>query len=297
MSRFQLLSDAQWSLIEDLLPVRTGKKGRPFRDARQVVEGIIYRYRCGIAWRDMPEAFGPWQTVWTWHRRLSAEGIWDVVLSRLLSAAEDAGSSTGPWRWIPRSRVRISTPRTSPATQGAGSNYNNPRVEPPDHGIGRSRGGFDQQDPPPRRRSRTTAGAVSPGQANDSPVFEHLLAHLKVARTSGGAPRTRPDRVRADKAYSSRAIRTELRRRGITAVIPEPSIKSLTANDAAPAGVGRRPSTQQITRAATSLNADSTPPNNGVAWPPATDKLATVYRGAAVLRAITLWLPHLSDTP
>ena len=41
MSRFQLLSDAQWSLIEDLLPVRTGKKGRPFRDARHMVEGII----------------------------------------------------------------------------------------------------------------------------------------------------------------------------------------------------------------------------------------------------------------
>jgi transposase len=49
MSRFQLLSDAQWSLIADLLPARTGKQGRPFRDARQAVEGIIYRYRCGIA--------------------------------------------------------------------------------------------------------------------------------------------------------------------------------------------------------------------------------------------------------
>jgi transposase len=46
-------------LIADLLPVRTGKKGRPFRDARQMVEGIIYRYRCGIAWRDVPAAFGP----------------------------------------------------------------------------------------------------------------------------------------------------------------------------------------------------------------------------------------------
>ena len=74
MSRFQLLSDSQWELIAELLPVRTGKKGRPFRDARQVVEGIIYRYRCGIAWRDVPEVFGPWQTIWTWHRRMSAEG-------------------------------------------------------------------------------------------------------------------------------------------------------------------------------------------------------------------------------
>ncbi|WP_372585506.1 IS5 family transposase [Mycobacterium avium] len=91
MSRFQLLSDSQWSLIENLLPVRTGKKGRPFRDARQVVEGIIYRYRCGIAWRDVPEVFGPWQTVWTWHRRMSEDGTWDAVLARLLSAAEQTG--------------------------------------------------------------------------------------------------------------------------------------------------------------------------------------------------------------
>jgi transposase len=48
MSRFELLSDAQWSLIEDLLPVRTGKQGRPFRDARQVVEGIIYGIGVGL---------------------------------------------------------------------------------------------------------------------------------------------------------------------------------------------------------------------------------------------------------
>jgi len=90
MSRFQLLSDAQWELIAGLLPVRTGKKGRPFRDARQMVEGIIYRYRCGIAWRDVPEVFGPWQTIWGWHRRMSADGTWDAVLARLLSAAEAA---------------------------------------------------------------------------------------------------------------------------------------------------------------------------------------------------------------
>lgn len=91
VSRFQLLSDAQWSLIEDLLPVRTGKRGRPFQDARSMVEGIIYRYRCGIAWRDVPEVFGPWQSIWTWHRRMSADGTWDVVLARLLAAADEAG--------------------------------------------------------------------------------------------------------------------------------------------------------------------------------------------------------------
>jgi transposase len=43
VSRFQLLPDAQWALIEDLLPVRTGRRGRPFSDARAMVEGIIYQ--------------------------------------------------------------------------------------------------------------------------------------------------------------------------------------------------------------------------------------------------------------
>lgn len=65
MTRFQVLSDAQWSLLEEMLPRPTGRRGRPFADARLMVKGIVYRYRCGIAWRDLPEVFGPWQTVWT----------------------------------------------------------------------------------------------------------------------------------------------------------------------------------------------------------------------------------------
>lgn len=53
---------------------------------------------------------------------------------------------------------------------------------------------------------------VGPGQAHDGPVLEHLLAHLKVNRRRGGRPRTRPDGVRGDKAYSSGATRARLRR-------------------------------------------------------------------------------------
>ena len=60
MSRFQMLSDTQWELIAPMLPTRTGRAGRPFADARTMVEAIIYRYRCGIAWRDLPEVYGPW---------------------------------------------------------------------------------------------------------------------------------------------------------------------------------------------------------------------------------------------
>ncbi|WP_218014416.1 IS5 family transposase [Mycolicibacterium palauense] len=96
--------------------------------------------------------------------------------------------------------------------------------EPPDHGIGRSRGGLTSKihhlvD----GHGRPLVVLVGAGQAGDGPVLEHLLVHLRVERCGPGRPRTRPDRLRGDKAYSSRATRQRLRRRGITAVIPEPS--------------------------------------------------------------------------
>lgn len=56
-----------------------------------MVEGIVYRYRTGIAWRDLPEVFGPWQTVWTWHHRMASDGTWDKVLGKLTAAADAAG--------------------------------------------------------------------------------------------------------------------------------------------------------------------------------------------------------------
>ncbi len=91
MDRTSLLDDAQWGLIEPLLPPQRSGKGRPMREHRQVVEGVIYRYRCGIAWRDLPSSFGPWQTVWKRHRRFSGDGTWDKVLAALLTQADAAG--------------------------------------------------------------------------------------------------------------------------------------------------------------------------------------------------------------
>ena len=91
MSRSALLSDAQWSRIEPLMPSSNGQRGRPFRDHRQVVEAIVYRFRTGVAWRDLPEAFGPWQTVWKRHQRFSTDGTWDKIHARLLAEADAVG--------------------------------------------------------------------------------------------------------------------------------------------------------------------------------------------------------------
>ncbi|TWH05006.1 transposase [Nocardioides sp. J9] len=91
MSRVAVLSDAQWERIEPLMPSSDGQRGRPFRDHRQVIEGIIYRLRTGISWRDLPECFGPHQTVSKRHRRFSRDGTWDRIHAHLIAEADAAG--------------------------------------------------------------------------------------------------------------------------------------------------------------------------------------------------------------
>jgi transposase len=90
MLRRAVLSDAQWEQIAPLLPCSEGRRGRPFRDHRQVIEAIVYRYRTGVAWRDLPVEFGPWQTAWKRHRRFSTDGTWDKILTAILAEADAA---------------------------------------------------------------------------------------------------------------------------------------------------------------------------------------------------------------
>lgn len=86
-----MLSDAGWARIEPLLPSSDGQRGRPFRDHRQVIEGIVFRLRAGVPWRDLPAEFGPWQTAWKRHKRFSTDGTWDQILTQLHAEADAAG--------------------------------------------------------------------------------------------------------------------------------------------------------------------------------------------------------------
>ena len=85
------LTDAQWAVIEPLMPSTKGKRSRPFRDHRPLVDGIIYRFRTGCPWRDVPERYGPWRAVWRRHSQLSGRGHWDQILTALLAQADAVG--------------------------------------------------------------------------------------------------------------------------------------------------------------------------------------------------------------
>lgn len=121
-------------------------------------------------------------------------------------------------------------------------------------------------------------------------MLKPLLAQLAVDRIGPGRPRTRPSAVIADKAYSSRAIRTELRSRGIRAVIPQPSDQIAHRKRRGSAG-GRPPAFDAV--AYKGRNVIERSFNDHKQWRGIAtryDKLATTYRGAVVLRAITIWL-------
>lgn len=84
------LSDAEWERLRPFLPVSNGRCGR-WRDHRQVIDGIMHRVRTGVHWRDLPERFGPWKTVYERHRLWSADGTWERLLQRVQAAADAAG--------------------------------------------------------------------------------------------------------------------------------------------------------------------------------------------------------------
>ena len=85
-----LLRDDEWNLIADVFPKRA-PTGRPPRDARQVVNGILWILRTGSPWRDLPEEFGPWQTVWRLFDKWNSDGTLKEALHRLQAAFADIG--------------------------------------------------------------------------------------------------------------------------------------------------------------------------------------------------------------
>ncbi len=82
------LRDDQWERIKDFLPGRAGHlPGGKAKDNRLFVEAVLYRYRAGIAWEDLPERFGKPRSIHTRHTRWSKRGVWRKIFETL---AEDA---------------------------------------------------------------------------------------------------------------------------------------------------------------------------------------------------------------
>jgi transposase len=88
------LTDAQWVTLEALLPAPS-RSGRPsLWNRRQLIDGIRWRVRTGVPWRDMPAVYGSWAAAYGLFRRWQRAGVWQRVLSALQAVADVAGDIT-----------------------------------------------------------------------------------------------------------------------------------------------------------------------------------------------------------
>ena len=88
MKRYEL-TKAQWERVKAVLPPeRTGKRGRPRKDDRRMLNGMLWIARSGAQWRELPEAYGPWQSVYTRFAKWRDDGTLEAIF-RALSADAD----------------------------------------------------------------------------------------------------------------------------------------------------------------------------------------------------------------
>lgn len=89
MTRRYALRDDQWERIKDLLPGTQGYVGVTARDNRLFVEAVLYRYRAGIPWRDLPDRFGDFRVIHTRFTRWSKTGVWQRMFQQLADDADN----------------------------------------------------------------------------------------------------------------------------------------------------------------------------------------------------------------
>ena len=88
-TRRYALRDDQWERIKELLPGRVGYVGVTAKDNRLFVEAVLYRYRAGIPWRDLPARFGDFRVVHTRFSRWAKTGVWERVFQHLADDADN----------------------------------------------------------------------------------------------------------------------------------------------------------------------------------------------------------------
>ena len=89
MRRWHELTNAEWARLHPLLPPRQPGKSRT--DDRRILNGILWKLVTGAPWRDLPERYGPWQTVYTRLRRWTRAGVWDRLFAAVQRQADAAG--------------------------------------------------------------------------------------------------------------------------------------------------------------------------------------------------------------
>jgi transposase len=189
------MTDEELAIVEPFLASPSSRGGRPPDNHRRTLDGIFWICRTGAPWRDLPEQFGNWNSVWRQLRRWCEAGVWDV----LLQALADSGGELDMLQMIDSSTVRA---HRCAAGEKGGAQF---------QALGRSRGGFSTKVHLRCNAAGLPIGAeLTAGEAHDVTAYDQLMQQ----RDSD------PGAMLMDKGYDSDAIRQDLRDRGTAPEIP-----------------------------------------------------------------------------
>ena len=191
------MRDFEWDFIEKLLPYNS--RGVKRVDDRRVINGILYALRTGIPWRDMPEQYGPWSTIYNRFNRWSKAGIWDKIFEAIVDSHN-----------VDTVMVDSTSIRAHPSAA---------KLKKTDKRrcLGRSRGGLGTKIHASNNQNGLPLKLeLTPGQAHDAPPCETLLTGLQPGQW-----------VLADKAYDVDWIRNMIWEQGAIDVIPSKSNRKI----------------------------------------------------------------------
>ncbi len=203
------LTHAQWERRHPQLPPQQPRTGRPAKDHRTVINGILWVLRTGSPWRCLPERYGSWKTVSSRFYRWQRAGVWGRILAALQRRADADGWLDWTLHFVDSTVVR--------AHQHAAGAKGGTRWPRRWAGAGAVSARRSTSAP---RGAKPMVLALTAGERHEQPVLPALMERGAVKRMGRGRPRIRPDRVVGDKGYSSPAARRYLKGRRIGAVIP-----------------------------------------------------------------------------
>ncbi|QAX30418.1 IS5 family transposase [Leisingera sp. NJS204] len=190
-----LMSDEEWAFFERFILSVRAPNGRKPTNHRLVLDGVFWIARTGAPWRDLPEEFGKWSSVYRQFRRWTLAGLWEQILEALTES-----------RIVPDALQMVDSTVVRAHHQAAGA-----KRGPPRQGFGRSKGGFTT-----KIHLRVNAAGlpmrtdITPGQTSDYLGFDLVM--------DDNLPE--PFVLLADKGYDADRIRDEMRERAIQPVIP-----------------------------------------------------------------------------
>lgn len=205
------LTDREWNAIRVFLPrERTGRRGRPWVNHRKLIDGILWLVCVGGAWRDMPECYGNWQTVYKRFRRWCNDGTWDRIWNKTLARLDRDGNVDRTLWCVDGSIVRAHVS----AVGGSRKTTSNAK----ENALGRSRGGYSTKLHVACDGNGLPLGIViTAGNINEPTEFLRLMNSIPLSLRRKNK---RPDSLAGDKAYVAGYIFSWLDQHQIGNVIP-----------------------------------------------------------------------------